>query len=86
LDLSLVCLSSANKVFPRGICNSHIFLALHWRKMNAASSYDLGVVEALKVTYPDFLQNHITAIQWSHLHLAEPHESTGDQSLIEFVK
>jgi hypothetical protein len=59
---------------------------VHSGKMNAASSYDLGVVEALKVTYPDFLQNHITAIQWSHLHLAEPHESTGDQSLIEFVK
>jgi hypothetical protein len=29
-----------------------------------ASSYDVGVIEALKVTFPDFLQGHITAVQW----------------------
>lgn len=33
----------------------------------SGSSYDLGVVEALKVTFPDFLQGYLTPLQWSPL-------------------
>jgi hypothetical protein len=29
-----------------------------------ASSYDVGVIEALKVTFPECLQGHITPVQW----------------------